>query len=110
MVYASPHIICTKCVFIFKGASNENFFKISMVGPTKNGNLSTGRSSRVDSCPLDLSNASRLPRIHGWLHTNHQKSKMSPNTIDAHHCPRCLQPNENQEHILKCPNPGAHKC
>jgi hypothetical protein len=109
MVYASPHIICTKCVFIFKGASNENFFKISMAGPTKNGNLSTGRSSRVHSCPLDLSNASRLPRIHGWLHTNCQKSKISPDTIDAHHCPRCLQPNENQEHILKCPNPGAHK-
>jgi hypothetical protein len=47
--------------------------------------------------------------IHGWPNTGHQKSKISPDAVDAHHCPRCLQPNENQEHILKCPNLGAHK-
>jgi hypothetical protein len=49
-------------VFIFNGASNKNFFKISMAGLTRHGTLSTGRTSRVHSCPLDLSNASRLPR------------------------------------------------
>jgi hypothetical protein len=48
--------------------------------------------------------------IHSWLNTGHWKSKISPDAIDSHHCPRCLQPTENQEHILNCLNPCANKC
>jgi hypothetical protein len=47
--------------------------------------------------------------IHGWLNTGCQKSKISPDAVDAHKCPQCLQPNETQEHILKCPHAGAQK-
>jgi hypothetical protein len=47
--------------------------------------------------------------IHGWLNMGRQKSKISPDAVDAHKCPQCLQPNETQEHILKCPHTGAHK-
>jgi hypothetical protein len=62
MVYASPHVTCTKYAFIFKGASNKNIFKLSMAGLKMYGILLTGRSSRVHSCPLDLSSASRPQR------------------------------------------------
>ncbi len=48
--------------------------------------------------------------IHSWLNTGRRKSKISPDVIDAYHCPRCLQRTENQEHILNCLNPCAHKC
>jgi hypothetical protein len=47
----------------------------------------------------------------GWLNTGHQKSKISMDAVDSHKCPRCHEPNETQEHILKCHHIGAHqKC
>jgi hypothetical protein len=39
----------------------------------------------------------------------HQKSKISPDAPDSHKCPRCLEPNETQEHLLQCRHIGAHK-
>jgi hypothetical protein len=42
--------------------------------------------------------------IHGW-----QKSKISPYATDSHKCPRCLEPNITQEHLLQCRHIGAHK-
>ena len=47
--------------------------------------------------------------IHGWLNTGSQKSKISPDAVDLHKCPRCQEPNETHEHILTCPNIHAHK-
>jgi hypothetical protein len=47
--------------------------------------------------------------IHGWLNTGHHKSKISPDAPDLHKCPRCLEPNETQEHLLQCRHIGAHK-
>jgi hypothetical protein len=47
--------------------------------------------------------------IHGWLNTGHQKSKISPDAPDLHKCPRCLELNETQEHLLQCRHIGAHK-
>jgi hypothetical protein len=46
--------------------------------------------------------------MHGWLNTGQQKSKISPDAINLHKCPRCQEPNEMQEHILKCWHVGAH--
>jgi hypothetical protein len=47
--------------------------------------------------------------MHGWLNTGSQKSKISPDATESHKCPRCLKPNETQEHLLKCRQVGAHK-
>jgi hypothetical protein len=47
--------------------------------------------------------------IHGWLNTGQQKSKIFPDATDLHKCPRCLEPNETQEHLLQCRHIGAHK-
>jgi hypothetical protein len=47
--------------------------------------------------------------MHGWLNTGCQKSKISPDANESHKCPRCHEPNETQEHILKCHQVGAHK-
>jgi len=48
-------------------------------------------------------------QMHGWLNVGTQKEKISPDAKDAHKCPRCLDPNETEEHILMCPHLGAHK-
>ena len=48
-------------------------------------------------------------RVHGWLNTGRQKSKISPDAVDAHKCPRCQADNESQEHILLCPAGSAHR-
>jgi hypothetical protein len=47
--------------------------------------------------------------MHGWLNTGHQKSNTLPDTMASHKCPRCHEPDEMQEHILKCQHVGAHK-
>jgi hypothetical protein len=47
--------------------------------------------------------------MHGWLNTGCQKSKISPDAVNSHKCPRCHEPEETQEHILKCKHVGAHK-
>jgi hypothetical protein len=46
---------------------------------------------------------------HGWLNTGRQKSKISPDAVDSHKCPRCHKSNETHEHVLTCPHVGAHK-
>ena len=46
--------------------------------------------------------------VHGWLNTGRQKSRILPNAVDAHKCPRCQANNESQEHILLCPAGSAH--
>jgi len=48
-------------------------------------------------------------RIHGWINTGEQKYKISPEAPDAHRCPRCALPLEDQEHILTCKHVSAHK-
>jgi len=48
-------------------------------------------------------------RIHGWLNTGEQKSKISPTAPEAHCCPRCKEPLETQEHVLTCKHVSAHK-
>jgi hypothetical protein len=47
--------------------------------------------------------------MHGWLNTGQQKSKISPDATDLHKCPRCHEPDETQEHILKCLIVSAHQ-
>jgi hypothetical protein len=47
--------------------------------------------------------------MHGWLNTGQQKSKISPDATDLHKCPRCHEPDETQEHILKCLSVSAHQ-
>jgi hypothetical protein len=47
--------------------------------------------------------------MHGWLNIGRQKSKISPDAVNSHKCPRCHEPEETQEHILKCKHVGAHK-
>jgi hypothetical protein len=47
--------------------------------------------------------------MHGWLNMGHQKTKILPDAMDSHKCPRCHEPDETQEHILKCQHVGAHK-
>jgi hypothetical protein len=47
--------------------------------------------------------------MHGWLNTSHQKTKILPDATDLHKCPQCHEPDEMQEHILKCQHVGAHK-
>jgi hypothetical protein len=47
--------------------------------------------------------------MHGWLNTGQQRAKISPDATNLHKCPRCHEPNEMQEHILKCRHVGAHK-
>jgi hypothetical protein len=50
----------------------------------------------------------RPPRAFTAGSTLAARSPRYPNTVNAHKCPQCLQPNETQEHILKCPHTGAH--
>ena len=47
--------------------------------------------------------------MHGWLNTGQQKSKISPDATELHKCPRCQEPDETQEHILKCQHVSAHQ-
>jgi hypothetical protein len=47
--------------------------------------------------------------MHGWLNTGHQKSNILPDAMALHKCPLCHEPDETQEHILKCQHVGAHK-
>jgi hypothetical protein len=47
--------------------------------------------------------------MHGWLNTGCQKSKISLDAVNSHKCPRCHEPEETQEHIMKCKHVGAHK-
>jgi hypothetical protein len=49
----------------------------------------------------------RSKSMHGWLNTGSQKSKISPDATESHKCPWCLEPNETQEHLLKCQLIGA---
>jgi hypothetical protein len=65
----------------------------------KSGFLSLGPLKRVKTSKS----------THGWLNTGSQKSKISPDATESHKCPRCLEPNETQEHLLKCQQVGAHK-
>jgi hypothetical protein len=50
-----------------------------------------------------------LKSMHGWFNTGHQKTKILPDATDSHKCPQCHEPDEMQEHILKCQHVGAHK-
>jgi hypothetical protein len=65
----------------------------------KSGYLSLGPLKRIKTSKS----------MHGWLNTGRQKAKISPDATDSHNCPRCHEPNETQEHILKCRHVGAHK-
>jgi hypothetical protein len=65
----------------------------------KSGFLSLGPLKRVKTSKS----------MHGWLNTGSQKSKISPDATESHKCPRCLEPNETQEHLLQCRHVGAHK-
>lgn len=57
--------------------------------------------------PLQRIQCSKM--MHGWLNTGRQKKKISPNAVDSHKCPRCGEPDESQEHILRCPAASAHR-
>jgi len=48
-------------------------------------------------------------RLHSWLNTGKQKSKISPAAKAANCCPRCKAPVETQEHVLMCKHASAHK-
>ena len=48
-------------------------------------------------------------RIHGWINMGEQKSKISPDAPEAHRCPRCALPLEDQEHILTCKHVSANR-
>jgi hypothetical protein len=65
------------------------------------------KSSFLSLGPLQRIKASKS--ILGWLNTGSQKSKISPDVVDSHKCPRCHKSNETQEHILTCPHVGGHK-
>jgi hypothetical protein len=65
----------------------------------KSGFLSLGPLNRIKTSKS----------IHGWLNTGRQKEMISPDATDSHKCPRCLEPNEDHEHILKCRHVSAHK-
>ena len=48
-------------------------------------------------------------RIHGWINMGEQKSKISPDAPEAHRCPHCALPLEDQEHILTCKHVSANR-
>ncbi len=64
-------------------------------------NWATMKGSYLSLGPLKWIKTSK--HIHGWLNTGWQKSKISPDAIDAHKCPCCQEANKTQEHILLCP-------
>ncbi len=51
----------------------------------------------------------KMKRVHGWLNTGRQKSKIFADAVESHKCPRCHKPNETHKHILKCWHVDAHR-
>jgi hypothetical protein len=69
-------------------------------------NWATMKGSYLSLSPLQRIKNSKC--IHGWLNTGWQKSKISPDAVNAHKCPCCLEADETQEHLLLCPAGSAH--
>jgi hypothetical protein len=83
---------------VFTRWNNATWNSLDWTG-IKSGFLSLGPLKRIKTSKS----------MHGWLIMGHQKTKILPDAMDSHKCPRCHEPDEMQEHILKCQHVGAHK-
>jgi hypothetical protein len=73
------------------------------------GGLDSLERTKRQECALELLPFDRVPYLVGpAVLILKVRTLLVPMNIKVNKCPRCLQPNETQEHILKCPHSGAH--